>query len=369
MVSLVFAVVGLLVWAGGSDQGQGQSLGLAGVVHVCAQWWMLAHGVELPTWAGQAVQIVPLGIPLAVGGLMVVALMSGLRPVASGVVGSPRLLGCLLAGTSAGYLAVSASIAALGGRGVGAWVHTVMVSVVIATLSTTLACGWVALRQRLGSATGWLRRLLAVSVGAAGAVATLLAGGMGLVTLSLALHGEQVQASAQTARSGVLSGVLFSLVQLAYLPTLGVWAAALSTGPGFALGLGTRAHPWSSTITDVPLVPILEAAPRAMPWWGVGLMALPVLAGAVAAWLTRRAYPAARRPSLYALAAAALAGVGLAALCLPASGALASGYYATVGPVWWQVGLAAAAQMSLAAVVTSGWLHRKRFIRGRHQPA
>lgn len=356
MATLMFVAVGLVVWASATND----QVGMAQVAHICARWWMLAHGVALPTWAGSGVQVVPLGITALIAGLMVVALVRSLTPVAGPVLGSLPGVASLIAGTCAGYLAVSASIAVVGSATLGQWALTVGVSVLVAALSAAAALGWVALREGSGTPRGWLRRALGLASGATSGVFVLLALGFLLVVVCVLSRASAVQACAAATQAGLLGAVLLALVQVVYLPTLAVWAASVCAGPGFALGMETGVHPWGSSVTDVPLVPVAEAVPRAMPGWALLVLALPVLAGMIAGWVALRVHSTARHRTSYATGAAALGGLGLGVLCLPAGGGLAAGYYSQVGPSAWLVGLAAAAEMALGAAAASRWLGRNR---------
>lgn len=125
------------------------------------------------------------------------------------------------------------------------------------------------------------------------------------------------------------------LLQLAWLPTVLVWALAWLTGAGFSLGVGTLFSPGAVSTGALPALPVLGALPVS----GIGSAAIwvplvPVGAAALCAWSRRRQL---RELSLRdALAASAAATgvlvVGAGAAFWAASGSVGPGRLAHAGP-------------------------------------
>ncbi|MFC9686561.1 DUF6350 family protein, partial [Streptomyces sp. NPDC056948] len=208
---------------------------------------------------------------------------------------------------------------------------------------------------------------------AAAGVAVLLGGGALLVAVSLVVHGTEAQTSWLRLTEGWSGRFAVLLLCTALVPNAAVWGASYALGPGFALGAGHVVGPLSSAPPPfLPPFPLLAAVPEAgqgaFLHWAAG--AVPVVAGVVmgrtvakgaasgerggtkpgggrdAGWSPWRGARAAALAAL--LCAAVLA--GLAAL---AGGPLGVAVLARFGPVWWQVGAATLAWLTLVAVPTA----------------
>jgi hypothetical protein len=111
-------------------------------------------------------------------------------------------------------------------------------------------------------------------------------------------------------------------------------------------------------VGPLPAFPLFAGLPGGPPpGWATVLVAVPLAAGILAGVaVARRRIPA--EPWTVTLLAAALAGpvggVLLAIAAVAAGGPLGTGRMATMGPSAWQVGLAAAAEITVAAVVGAG---------------
>ncbi|MGX5681977.1 cell division protein PerM [Schumannella luteola] len=196
----------------------------------------------------------------------------------------------------------------------------------------------VATALRGGAAAAALLVLLA-SLATAASIAVSYAG---IITLYESLHTE------------VLGGVALTLAQLAFLPTLVVWAVSWLVGPGFALGTGSLVSPLGTALGPLPAIPVLGALPTGQSAFGfVGLLA-PVVAGFLVGAVLG---PGIRRrlegPLVIAapLLAGAIAGLIVGVLCAFASGGLGPGRLADVGPNPWQVGILAAIEIGVAATI------------------
>lgn len=90
--------------------------------------------------------------------------------------------------------------------------------------------------------------------------------------------------------AGVVGGAVLVVGQLLVVPDLAVWATAWLVGPGFSLGEGASVTLSGAQPGLLPLVPVLGALPAGgeLPGWVVGLLALPVVVGALVSWLACR---------------------------------------------------------------------------------
>jgi hypothetical protein len=195
---------------------------------------------------------------------------------------------------------------------------------------------------------------------AAVAVLTWLLAGSLLLSVGLLADLATVSEVHGRLAPGPLGGVIALLVQVAYLPTLVVWAAAVVAGPGATIGAG-HVGVLGSTVTDVPAVPLLAALPDPGPfpvWAWVGPL-LVVGAGALAGWHAHR-HPSSSGATLLdrmadAAAVAALAGIAAAALAALTRGAL--GPWTPLGPDLVLLVAAVTGEVLVGALVVGGALH------------
>jgi hypothetical protein len=163
-----------------------------------------------------------------------------------------------------------------------------------------------------------------------------------IISLYESLHGE------------VLGGVAVTLGQLALLPNLVIWAACWLIGPGFAIGTGSTVSPLATTLGPIPAVPVLGALPSGDFAFGfVGLL-VPVIAGfLVGAILGPRLSRELRGPAvvLTGLGVGLVGGVILGLLAWASAGAAGPGRLQHVGPDPWLVGIVAAVELGLSALI------------------
>ena len=88
---------------------------------------------------------------------------------------------------------------------------------------------------------------------------------LGLTTLaigiSLILHFEIVKSLAIVIQPGIMGGILFTVLQLLYLPNFALAGLSYFFGPGFSLGLGTLISPLTLEIDSLPAIPLLGSLP------------------------------------------------------------------------------------------------------------
>ncbi|MEQ6897125.1 DUF6350 family protein [Microbacterium sp. KR10-403] len=189
-----------------------------------------------------------------------------------------------------------------------------------------------------------------VGIGALGVVAALLFGG------------DRVVALYQSSNVDVMGVVVVSLAQLAYLPTLIVWAMSFVAGPGFAVGAGTAFSPAGTQSGVVPGIPVLGALPETSSPWLLVIVLLPIGAGVVAGWTLRGRMlddeaPASVRAGT-AGGVALLTAAGAGVLAWVSSGAFGPGRLAQIGPQPGWVALAVGVEVLVGAgilLLTPAW--------------
>lgn len=171
------------------------------------------------------------------------------------------------------------------------------------------------------------------------AVTVALTGVAGVaVAAAVLLRGGEVVALFEATRVDATGVTVITLGQLAYLPTLLVWAVAWIAGPGVAVGIGTAVSPAGTQLGVVPGIPMLGLLPENNSIWVLIVVLLPVGAGAFAGWIVRSrlvwedvARPFA--PRLGIAAGIALSSAGIAAIAATlASGSIGPGRLAETGP-------------------------------------
>ena len=337
--------------------------------------WVLGHGGGITMGDDVVVSLVPLGISLVGAALLYgTSRRARLRRWATA--------GFSLAGYVLTVLALSAIVPGPVGRG-----GVVLGSTVIGALALTLVlrraralppAWWVQLRSATPSyVRAGLRGGGLVLVGVLGVATAITAIGLirGVVTIA-ELH--------DSLGAGPLGAVVLVLSQLAFLPTLVVWALGWLAGPGFAVGQGTVFSPVEVVSAPLPAVPLLGALPQpgepGMGW----VVLVPVLIGAaVGGWLHHR-HPQGRwwQAALSGAVAAAVTAVVAALLTFAAAGGVGPGRMevlgsappAVAGALAWQVLAGAVVVLVLChpdvhAAVARGYRAVRARIAGEHDVA
>lgn len=214
------------------------------------------------------------------------------------------------------------------------------------------------LRARLEDDVRWGHVPAAVARGTGVALAGLIGLGAFFVTVGLLLRGGEVIALFEAAHVDHLGAAILALGQLAYLPTLVVWAASFLAGPGFAVGAGTSVSPAGTQLGVVPGVPILGILPESGSVWILFIVVLVVGVGVAAGWAARARgghAPHAGEPVaprvVTTLAIAMVSGLGAAVLGWAASGGIGPGRLQTTGPEAGAFALAVALEIAIGAGV------------------
>ncbi|WP_400996055.1 DUF6350 family protein [Agromyces sp. GXQ0307] len=356
LVGLGLALVPLmLLWA--------VHFGLAAPIEVflraSADIWLLGHGVDVvvqldPATAatvGVAGADEPFTVGIALLGFAALTFLFGLRigrrATATGtpIVGAvsavlvTALLGAALAVLVAHPIAqpvlwqaavlpslvmgggVLAGVAVAFGR--SGWATDAATSAVRDRLDTLPFVAWAGIRSAIRIGVG-------SAVGVLGVAAAMLA-------VRIVIDHPTIIGLSQTLGAGVDGGIAITLVELALLPNLVVWAGSWMLGPGFAIGAGTIVSPSVTLIGPVPGLPILGALPPDGAPLGVLWLALPVLLGFGGAVLVGRGKRERDREPWWATlsvggGAGVVAGLLMGALAWGAGGAVGPGNLIDVGP-------------------------------------
>jgi hypothetical protein len=144
------------------------------------------------------------------------------------------------------------------------------------------------LRDRIETAEhGWGDAPGLIARGAAVVLVGLVGLGALLTVVGLILRGGQIIALYEAAHLDALGATVVTLAQLAYLPTMIVWALTFIAGPGFAVGAGTSVSPAGTQVGVVPGIPLLGIVPDSTTPWLLLLALLPIGLGALAGWIAR----------------------------------------------------------------------------------
>ncbi|HEX5858531.1 MAG TPA: DUF6350 family protein, partial [Microbacterium sp.] len=214
-----------------------------------------------------------------------------------------------------------------------------------------------ALRRRLDRLPhGWGEVPGLIARGTAIAVAALVAAASVTVAVAVLLRGGEVIALYESTHLDALGATVVTLGQLAYLPTLVVWALSWLAGPGFAIGVGTAVSPAGTQLGVLPGIPALGLIPEQGSEWLLLALLVPVAAGAVAGWAIRSRLVASRAVASVPAPRAELSGL---VPTMPLAPPATSPEHEPIGPrlaVATGIGVSAGAFAALLAWAASGSL-------------
>ncbi|MEV7972535.1 DUF6350 family protein [Cellulomonas sp. NPDC089187] len=309
--------------------------------------WLLAHGVPFPT--APSVTLAPLGLTaLAVFSCWAAARRSGYatwRSYLAGIGAYTLLLALvvLLAGAPLLHLGIGIIGAiTVSGLGLGAGLlrrpEAPRLSTLVLPVRSRLP---EPVAQGLGAGAVALFTLLAMSA---------------LLTIGWVLTGRTTIAEVVSGLGlDAVGGIVLALGELAYLPTLVLWAMSWLSGPGFAVGVDTAFTVDHATTGALPAIPILGALPAPDLTGGVlrFVPVLTVLTAVVAVFWLRRRLTSTRAwdPIIAGAVASAVAGLGAGVLAALAAGGIGPGRMTEFGPAPLLVGLAVAAGTGVAMLL------------------
>lgn len=219
-----------------------------------------------------------------------------------------------------------------------------------------------ALRDRLERRGDTDTVVSATALGAAVTLSALIGAGAIVLAGGVATSGGEIVALYQAGNVDILGAVVVTLGQLAYIPTLIVWAISWIAGPGFAIGTGSSISPVGSDLAVVPSIPVLGAIPDASNAWLLLVALIPVGAGALGGWFARGRLHAGRDEAsergdamgprfATTLGMAIIAAAAAGAMAFAASGALGPGRLVEVGPQPGPVALAVGVEVLIGAAI------------------
>jgi hypothetical protein len=210
---------------------------------------------------------------------------------------------------------------------------------------------------------------------AAAALGAYLAAAALVLAVALVAAAGGVASLHRALVPGVLGGAVLTVAQLAVLPNVAVWVAAVLAGPGFAIGSGTSVTLAASTLGPLPAVPLFAAlpAPGPLPGVALALLACPLLAGTIAGALVLRHGSSGLRARLLDSGGSGfLAGVAFMLLAWVSGGSVGPGRLAETGPRPLLAGSMLAAEVAVGAAVTvlvqDRGLRVLAAVRGRRRP-
>jgi Family of unknown function (DUF6350) len=356
--AVVVAAVALVAGVGGGGAS------VRTVLRFGTAGWLLAHGVPLVTGGGR-LHLAPLAL----------SALAAWRILRAGV-HTARAIGARRGPPGRAALAAGSVALVYGLLGAGAALAVTGTDLGVSALRAGLTLGGFGLVAGGSGAcvesglAGWLFRALPAPVREGlrtGVVAALLVLGAGAATAgtAIAVAGGDARDMLAAYHTGFTGQAGLTALCLAYAPNLATWAAGYLVGPGFAVGTGTIVSAARVHLGALPAVPALVGLPSA----AVGgpaalLLGVPMAGGMTAGWLLARRRmrlaaeqeaPAPTWPGLLAAAALAgpVAGLALGLLAWASGGSLGGGRLAVTGPVGWQVGLVAAAVVTVGALIAT----------------
>lgn len=337
--------------------------------------WLMGHGSGV-TVRGALVSVVPLGLTLVSAwsvwrvGHRVGDLVSGHGPDADRISDGERdwTVPAAVLMFFAGYVVVAVTVvslsagadAALSTPRVVGW--TLLLSLLVAAPAISIGSGRAAIWAALVPSV--LRGALAACLGVLGAF-LLAASGILLLGLALGLGEAATMMSRLHLHPG--EAVLYSVVNVAFLPNAVVFSGAWLLGPGFAVGAGTLVSPALVVLGPLPLFPLLAALPGNQETSSLtaAAVALPPLVAALGAAAAQRRHPTLRwdEAALRGCGGGILAGVLVGLAATIAGGAVGPGRMRLVGPAPFDVLVHAITAFGLGALVGAlamTWWHRRR---------
>ena len=185
------------------------------------------------------------------------------------------------------------------------------------------------------------------------------------VALAVVVHWSTVSQIAESVAPGAMGSLILILIQLAYVPTLALWALSFVAGPGFQVATEGSITLAGSHPGLLPMVPVLGAIPVDAIYPPVAWVAvlLPVGVGVL---MGRTALRGSSGDTTWRhqfgtlCAAAGLAAGAVGAICLIATGPAGSGRLASVGPSPAPMVGALAVELALGGLL---WWAYERYVR------
>jgi hypothetical protein len=330
------------------------------------QAWLLANHASLAI-AGGSVGIVPLGLTVGLGALLVRGGRQAAR-LSSG----HDLFDCIAAAFA---VALPYGVIAALLTKPGAWneVKPQPLQALAGGFTLALSCAFVGALRETGQRAVVLARLpqtlRRVMRAGLAATAVIIGSGAAIAGAGLVLHAGRAATVMSTLDGGLSASLLMAAVSVAYLPNVAIWGSSLAVGPGFAVGAKTSVTLGGVHLGALPAVPLLAALPAngAPPTFARLAVIVPIAAGLLAGWLLARArvhtpdgddswWGRQRLTDAgWGLAAGAVVGLLMGILAWLSGGPVGPGRMAQVGPSALNVAIAVTFEVGVLAAATT-WL-------------
>ena len=336
-------------------------------IRVGADGWLVAHGAQLHLATGSVsvtVTAVPLGLTLL---CLYVAHRLGLWAARTSAVEDT---GDLLRGVvvMSGLYGVVALVTAV--LAATETAESSLLRAFVGGFLVALVGGGSGILAGSGDVLDWRSRVpetaRAVLKGAIAATLLLVAFSAVLLAVALLLDLGSAANVLSRLHADASGGLLYTALVAAVAPNAVLLSGAYLLGPGFAVGTGTLVSPSAVVLGPVPAFPLLAALPAegSPPGWASALVAAPVVAGAMAAVLVVRRFPAYgfETGAMRGLGSGALGGVVVTVLVAISGGAVGPGRMADIGADLLPTLVAATVAMGIGGlvggVVTTWWVRR-----------
>ncbi len=264
-------------------------------IRVGADGWLLAHGAHLHLATGAVsatVTAVPLGLTLL---CVYVAHRLGLWAARTSAVEDPGtvLLGTVVMSGLYGVVALLTAVLAA-----TATAESSLLRAFAGGFAVAFVGGGSGILAGSREVVDWRSKVpetvRAVLKGGLAATLLLTAASAGLLAVALLLDLGSAANVLSRLHTDATGGLLYTALVAAVAPNAVLLTGSYLLGPGFAVGTGTVVSPAAVVLGPVPAFPLLAALPSegTQPGWLSVLVALPVLAGALAAVLVVRRFPA-----------------------------------------------------------------------------
>ncbi|HMT90527.1 MAG TPA: DUF6350 family protein, partial [Dermatophilaceae bacterium] len=182
-----------------------------------------------------------------------------------------------------------------------------------------------------------------------------------VLSIALLVRWDAVTGLYAAVAPGLIGGMLLTLGQLCYLPTLGMWALSVVAGPGFHATTDGHIGLDGSHPGLLPMLPALGLIPAdgEYPGWTKAALALPVLVGLLVGRWADQEWPRLgswRAKALTASVAVGLVGLATWVLAALAAGSAGSGRLAEVGLAPGASALALTGLVALGSLLWLGWI-------------
>ena len=284
--------VGLVGWFASDAGSHGDT---RDAIRVGADGWLLAHGAHLHLVTGTVsatVTAIPLGLTLLCA---YVAHRLGLWAARTSAVedAGTVVLGTLVMSGLYGVVAlVTAVLSAT------ATAESSLLRAFVGGAAVAFVGGGSGILAGSREVVDWRAKVpetvRAVLKGGLAAALLLTAASAVLLAVALLLDLGSAANVLSLLHADASGGLLYTALVAAVAPNAVLLSGSYLLGPGFAVGTGTLVSPAAVVLGPVPAFPLLAALPSegTQPAWLSALVVLPVLAGALAAVLVVRRFPA-----------------------------------------------------------------------------